>query len=287
MASRSYAQIGCTLPSSKKLRKLQSHKARWAYICAHLSPLGNYTGMFRYPLAVWADDASLSVSELESYIDELETVGLIEFDPDEQVVRIVAWFHKKNCPENASRMISLVGDYYMSDGVNLDMYCRSVSEFVVGSIRRAQGWKQDSPDWPKLRECFQPFLRQIYQDTGNTFMHALASEVLASGKAVRAEICSLFPLFGDELASLESPPCPHPVDTLPPYDTRRDDTYTTQKKDGDEKKTAQFSNSSHRSDEAPSEQPVELHRIGGDGLTRSSMIKRSKLAMESRSAAGG
>ena len=66
MASRTYAQISCTLPASKKMRQLNSHEARWAYICVHLSPLGNYTGLFRYPLSVWAEDAAMTPDDLRA-----------------------------------------------------------------------------------------------------------------------------------------------------------------------------------------------------------------------------
>lgn len=293
MASRSYAQISCTLPASKKLRRLTNHKSRWAYLCAHLSPLGNYTGLFRYPKAVWADDAALSVSELEEAISELVSVGLIEFDDDEQTVRIISWFHKKNCPENASRMISLVSDYFALDDGDAGMYSRSVSEFVVGSVRRAQGWKTDSPDWPKLRECFQQFLRQNHQDYGNTFLEALALEVLAAGKAVRAEICSLFPLCLEAIAQLEAPPCVHPVDTLPPHDTTLDDTKTRRKKDLDLDETAQNSEDLHNDEAGHSLANVEVLRKGEQGPNRSAPItplestKRSRLAMEAKGAANG
>ncbi|MDA8746657.1 hypothetical protein N9M66_00420 [Litoreibacter sp.] len=249
--------------------------------------------MFRYPLSVWADDAALQVSKLEDCISELINVGLIEFDEDEQVVRIVAWFHKKNCPENASRMISLVGDYYASDDSDAGMFCRSVSEFIVGSIRRAQGWKSDSPDWPKLRECFTPFLRQSYQDYGDLFLNSLAAEVLAAGKAVRAEICSLFPLCSDAIALLETPPSGHPVDTLRPHDTTRHDTNTRLTKHLDETNTAQNSGEISKLKVQSQIANVEVLRTGDPqtkGSTQSRPLegtKRSKLAMEAMEARKG
>ncbi|MEP5761155.1 MAG: hypothetical protein ABJ327_17935 [Litoreibacter sp.] len=296
MASRSYAQISCTLPASKKMRQLQNHKSRWTYLCAHLSLLGNYTGMFRYPVAVWADDAALSIGELRDCIDELVGADLIEFDPDEQIVRIVAWFHKKNCPENASRMINLVSDYNASDGEHVGMYSRSVSEFIVGSVRRAQGWKSESSDWPKLRECFQPFLSQTYQDYGEQFLDTFAVEVLAAGKAVRAEICSLFPICGEAIALLEETPCTHPVDTLRPHKTTQHKTYTTQKQDLDLHKTGQVSGEIEQSKVLPQKPVFEVLRKEDGSLSRSARshphesTKRSRLAMEAiekRSATNG
>ena len=272
MSSRNYAQIGCSLLASKKMKRLQSHQSRWAYLCAHLSPLGNYTGMFRYPLTVWADDASLSVVDLKDCIQELTEVGLIEFDEDDSIVRITSWFHKKNCPENGSRMISLIADYYAFEGDNTGMYVRSIAEFVVGSVRRAQSWKKDSPDWSKLRENFRDFLRQTYQDYGDEFLVALTSEVMGGGKAVRAEIGALFPLCEAEIDALEATPSGHPVDTLRPHDTTRHDTNTTLRRDLDEHETANFESASKAVEAIASEDPREVPRKGSTEVKRIAQV---------------
>ena len=50
--AKSFAQIESSLPHSKKLRKL-NHKEKRAYLCAHLTPLSGYIGIYRYPLPVW------------------------------------------------------------------------------------------------------------------------------------------------------------------------------------------------------------------------------------------
>jgi hypothetical protein len=252
--------------------------------------------MFRYPVSVWADDAALSVPELEACIEELVRVGLIEFDTEEQVVRIVAWFHKKNCPENASRMISLVREYQSIENDSPAMLLSSVSEFVVGAVRRAQSWDSTSPDWDKLRASFKEFMRQTYQDYGNDFLEALAAEVLAAGKAVRAEICSLFPLCEETLVAAEGAPCPHPEDTLPPHVhdmdmTRHGDEH--EKKHEEEINTAQFPSEVEQSQTQGEKGNVEVLRKGGDQTGRGSQsrpldgTKLSRLAQEALGARGG
>ena len=191
--SRSYAQINCSLTRSKKLAKLQDHKHRWAYICAHLSDFCNFSGMFRYPQIAWADDADLSVTELRRAIDDMCDVGLIEYDEDEETVRIAGWFHKKNCPENASRMIGMVADY---EGFEIDddgMYLNSVAEFVVGCVTRAKGWKSDSPDRHKMHDALGAFARQIFQEYGDDFLACLWLELRSAGRAVKAETIALCP----------------------------------------------------------------------------------------------
>ncbi len=237
--SRSFAMLSFSLTSSKKIRSLKSDSSRWAYICAHLSELSNYSGMFRYPLSIWASDAGQSLEQIPDCIADLTGAGLVEYDMEEEIIRIISWYHKKNAPENASRVISLIGDYSLRDFEDAGMYCRSVSEFIVGSVRRAQGWKPDSTEWPKLRDAFKPFIAQVYQDEGQPFLCALNTELDNVGKAVQAEIVSLFMPLLELRKSKSTPPCGQGADRVGAHvdETRRDldgDEYEYK----DEEKTA-------------------------------------------------
>ena len=174
-------------------------------------------GLFRYPKAVWADDADLSRSELETAIEKMVESGLIDYSDEDEVVRIGGWFMKKNAPENASRMASLAADYSTlaaPDGLLL----ASSAEFAVGSIKRAQRWKSDSSEWEKLRGVFKPFLGTMRQNFEDDFHAALASQMTGQNRAVKAEICALMPSLQHYLEA----PCPHPADTVGAHDT-----YTT------------------------------------------------------------
>lgn len=224
---KSFAQIESSLPHSKKLRQL-NHKEKWAYLCAHVSPLGGYIGIFRYPLAVWADDADVTRDEIEAVIKRLEEVGLITFDPDTSCVRIHSWFLKKNAPENASRMTSMASDFADLDAP-LEMAVASIAEFAVGSVKRAQKWKPESTEWAKLRSVFKPFLATMLQNFEDDLHEALKEQLEHQNKAVRAELGSLLPALDFYLQT----PCPHPADTVAPHETRRDDTKTTRKEDED------------------------------------------------------
>lgn len=68
MASRKLAQISRTLTSSKKISGHKSDSPRWTYICARLSELGNYSGLFWYPLGIWANDAGKIIDALTACI---------------------------------------------------------------------------------------------------------------------------------------------------------------------------------------------------------------------------
>lgn len=232
--SKTFAQIESSLPHSKKLRQL-NHEERWAYLCAHLTPLGGFIGLFRYPKAIWADDADLPRSKLNSAIEKMTEVGLLTCDADEDFVRITGWFLKKNAPENASRMASIAADFSDLDAPD-DMILGTAAEFTVGSIKRAQRWKSDSIEWVKLRDVFKPFLATMRQNFEDDFHEALAEQLVGQNRAVKAELCGLMPSLQYHLEA----PCPHPAHTVGSHETRRDETDTTRTKDLDENYTGQL-----------------------------------------------
>ena len=217
--TKTYAQIETSLPHSQKLRQL-NHEERWAYLCAHLSPLGGYIGTFRYPIAVWADDADLTRAELLDAVERMQTVGLVNFDASDSFVQILGWFLKKNAPENASRMASLAADFSSLDAPD-EMVMSSAAEFAVGSIKRAQRWKPDSTEWQKLRVVFGPFLTTMRQNYEDDFHQALGELLETQNRAIKAELCSLMPSLQFYLEA----PCPHPDHTVGAHDT-----YTTRRR---------------------------------------------------------
>lgn len=234
--TKTFAQIEATLPHSRKVRQL-NHGQRWAYLCAHLTPLGGFIGTFRYPKSVWADDAGLTRDEVEIAIEELVSVGLIEYDYEDEFVRIIAWFLKKNAPENASRMASFASDFAGLEAPD-DMVIGSAAEFTVGAIKRAQRWKPDSVEWEKLRDVFKPFLATMRQNFQDDFHQALVGQVERQNRAVKAELCAIMPSLefylnptATQRADTVGTPCPHPYDTVGPHETRRDVDETMTRKD--------------------------------------------------------
>ena len=222
MSGRTFAQINCGLLKSQKMRSL-GHAEKWAYICAHLTPFANFSGVFRYPTVMWAHDACLSVEAFEAARARLAEVGLIEFDDAEELVRIVG-FHRQRPPENASRCISLVCDFDAAivdaDG-DRGMVLRCVAEFVVAALQRAQGWKPDSPERGKLREAVGPFLKSTFQDAGDSFLDALADELTGISKAVRAELVALLPVLATHRGDTVSAPSGDRVATRDVDEMRR------------------------------------------------------------------
>ncbi|MEO0569556.1 MAG: hypothetical protein AAF066_17620 [Pseudomonadota bacterium] len=211
MGVRKFAQINASLLRSRKLAKC-NHQERWAYVCAHLTPQGNFLGLFRYPLVLWQIDAGMGADELMAAIAKLESVGLIEFDPDEEIVRIVG-FHTQRPPENASRVLSYASDLMAFEAdteATEKMLLSTSAELCVAAIKRAQEWKPDSKDWPKLRDALGQFARRLHLDHGDALTSLLLQEMADAGEAVRGEITSLLPA----LSLLKQTPCGHPADTV-------------------------------------------------------------------------
>jgi hypothetical protein len=209
MSGRTFAQINCGLLKSQKMRSL-NHAEKWAYLCTHLTTFSSFSGMFHYPEVMWAHDAGITPDELDAVCSRLQAVGLIEYDTAEEVVRIVG-FHRQRPPENASRSISLIGDFQSTiteaaGGSGLMLRC--VSEFVVAAMQRAMAWKPNSPEHEKLRDALSPFLKTTFQDEGDDFLDALTAEMNFSSKAVRKELGSMLPPLMDHRDPTLSAPSP-------------------------------------------------------------------------------
>ena len=222
MAARTFAQINCSLLKSRKMRGL-THAERWAYVCVHLTPLSSFTGVFNYPFVMWRADANLTEDELESAIARLEAAGLIEWDANEELVRIVG-FHRQRPPENASRSMSLAVDFsdmMLCEDSSLGIVLRAAAEFAVAAIERSRNWKPDSGEIPKLRQTIGSFLRAAYQEHDEALLEALAGEVEAASKSARAEVSSLLQPFAMDLSDTVSAPCRDRVGIRDVDDTRR------------------------------------------------------------------
>ena len=164
-------------------------------MCVHLSDYCTYTGLFRYPLPMWAHDAQMDLSALEKAISELTKVGLIDFDPEEHFVRIVGWFHKRSGPDNPNRVDSVIADLYGMDCIDDEMFCRAAAELAVASVKRSLRWKADAPGRAQLYESLRGYMSEVYQDHGDIFLGHLNSELSNTPATVALEIRAIFPVL--------------------------------------------------------------------------------------------
>ena len=175
MANRTFAQINCSILGSRKIDVL-THVEKWAYMCVHLSRFSTYSGVFNYPLVMWQRDANLIADQLSEAIRRLVEVGLIEWEPEEEVVRIVD-FHRQRPPQNASQSTKLVSDFLemlRRQNTSAGIVLRTAVEFVVAAMERSRGWKAGSPEHEKLRDTLRPFLNDMLQEHEETLFTATA-----------------------------------------------------------------------------------------------------------------
>ncbi len=226
MPARTYAQIECSLKGSKKIRGLSSHKVRWVYLCAHLSDFATYTGVFRYPRPMWAYDAQLDPDGLDDAIAELIEAGLIDYDAEDDFIRIVGWFHKRSGPDNPNRVQSVIADLTGLSELPEAMLQKASAELVCASVKRSLRWTEDSGARSKLYKMLSAFLREVHLEIGDALIVALRSEMEASSAAVQSEIGAIFPPLTITGGTGEGNRSGRVTPTLPEHETktRRDET---------------------------------------------------------------
>lgn len=241
MAARTFAQINTGILRSKKLKEC-NHSEKWAYMCAHFTHLGSFHGFFEYPLVLWAQDADMSIDELREAVNRLCDLGLVEYDFEEEYVRIVG-VHRQRPPDNASKVMALTSDYYSlaeESSAQEMMRLRGVAEFSVAAVQRAQQWKPDSPEHEKLRDALKPFLNGQWQEHGGILTELIDTELERAKKTTRDEMEALFPQLHVASMGTVPTPCPHHANTVAAY-TDTDETQTqTNTKTKTQTQTAHF-----------------------------------------------
>lgn len=260
MAGKTYAQIGCGIAHSKKVRALASDTSRWLYICIHTSPMAGWAGMFSYPRAIMAHDIDTDVKTLDGHLEDLRAAGLIEYDNDEEYIRLTGWHRKHNGISNASQCAGRISDFESGQIPDTEMRLQCVAEFCFGALERALKWKDDSADRPRLMEAIRTFLSREYLDQGDDLLAALATESALSSRAAQREMRVIFPALNhsEDTVSASSP---HPVETRD-----GDETDTIRKKDRKRKETeiCDFPRDFDHRELSPASKPEGLRN--GDGV---------------------
>lgn len=195
MAVKYYAQIDFDLFSDPKFRRLSSNDVRFIYLTAHCSKLSNYLGLFRYPVEVWSYDANVKPVEIRAAVIELQSAGLVEYDHDQQTLRLVGWFYSLNGPDNGNQMKGHIKSFLGLSRCAPEIYCRAVAEFTVASFALALHWDNESPEHRKVNDAFRAFLKPMYFKYGEEFCAVLANEINSFEKGAYAPIQAIFHLL--------------------------------------------------------------------------------------------
>lgn len=110
---REYARIRTTIWRSRRFRALSTDDARLFYFYLHTCPHANSLGCFVLPEGYAMADLGWSADRVREAIDSLSEAGLIAFNRDENVVRIVG-FLRQDAPTNEKHVRGILK---MADGV--------------------------------------------------------------------------------------------------------------------------------------------------------------------------
>ena len=204
MARRDFAMISTTLPYSKKYRGLPV-LAKLVYNHLHFSSAMNYVGVCQIQDVVLAHEVGINVDELNAALVQLAENRLIELHQDQEIVRMVGWFHQANGATNASHASKLTTDFFELDFSDSGLFLSAFSEFTVATMKRSLKWKKDAEN---LRRELQPLLLTLLKDHGVAFANPLLAEIKRVGKTLQVEIHSLIPRLAEFEEDTLSTPCP-------------------------------------------------------------------------------
>ncbi|KAB7610138.1 hypothetical protein F9L33_14680 [Amylibacter sp. SFDW26] len=202
MARKDFAMISTSLPYSRKYRA-GSVLAKLVYNHLHISNSMNYLGIFQYQDIVLAHEIDINPDELDAALNELAENGLIEMHKDQEIIRIIGWFHKANGATNASHANKLITDFCELDIPGCEAYFKALAEFAVATLKRSLKWKKDAEN---LRQELKPLLLTLIRDHGEAFAIPMLDEIKQVGETLQYEIHSLIPnLLKFEKDTLSTP----------------------------------------------------------------------------------
>lgn len=248
MARKKFAMLNGSLLHTAPFRNLNSSE-RNVYFTAHLSSQADYSGIFRYPLSLFASEAGIEVIELRGALDRLREAGLMEYEPDGELLRIDGWFRSINCPDNLSRVQSHAQGYLSGELPPTDICRRSIAEFVLGCLSRTQRFKAGSEHGPKIVDELRSFLatagvsfrnlRPFLEEEFRTHGASLAREfedVMLGLVEAEAKMQRAADRVRMQDASRVRPGCDQGASTMPPQEKKIDSKQKKEKKEGCEAK---------------------------------------------------
>ena len=145
MTSRYFSQISFKLMNSPKVRKLSSNDIRYLYISLITNPFTTYIGIYQMRPDILTDFACLKAKQIEPSLIELINAGLIEYDFNSEMVRLIGWFDNVNGPANASVSIRMIKDFLDLEEESHSMLVQGGLEFLTQISKKYERWQ----DWEK------------------------------------------------------------------------------------------------------------------------------------------
>ncbi|WP_376873281.1 hypothetical protein [Albirhodobacter sp. R86504] len=198
MSEMKFAMIEKALHDRVEWRAMSdSLSARYTYLIIRTSTRLNYAGCYRYPLSLLSYETRINEQDLPDIINRLISERLIEYDHASGWVRIENWYYGTYAPENASKVKKWSRFYLEHQFPQSDLATNSVAEFVVGTLRRAGNFHEDSRHAEAVYHVLERFIRNASQ-LFSGLPQALERELYQNGQSTWQHLRGR----GDELLRL-------------------------------------------------------------------------------------
>lgn len=190
MSGRKFSIMSCNTFEDESWDRLSSSDVRMVLMAVFHSRLNNPIGIFYYPEDIWSKQARVSSETLVSAIEELEAVGLIEYDHQRKFVRASGWFLNKppSNPKEASGVISV-----FREQMDLPpMLVQQIAEFCAVLAVKLKRWSEkESKDFQALVIRLKSFMLEIDEDTGYELSICIEEQLIQLPKSYQNAMKSL------------------------------------------------------------------------------------------------
>ncbi|MAU45424.1 MAG: hypothetical protein CMP09_11495 [Yangia sp.] len=163
MAKKEFAMLDTSILHMRAFRDLTNCSDRNLYFTAHLSAQADFCGLFRYPVSLIADETRLQPEDVLKSLDRLSRAGLLEYDPQAEIIRMCGWFRSVNCPKNADHTRQVARHFLSGELPVTDMARRTVAEFVIGCLLQTKRFKRSSSHGERVVEEVRRFLDDAWE----------------------------------------------------------------------------------------------------------------------------
>lgn len=182
MSMMKFTKIDTSIHDNPSWRNLESERdARLAYFGIIAGCRTNYSGFFYCRVGAFACESMFAETEVPNLFEVLQNHGLIEYDRVSSWIRVNGWYYGQYAPQNASEARRRANFYLTENLPAAQITNNSISEFVVGSLRRAASFKPDSKHALDVYTVLSDFIRTAIP-TNQGLLGQLENELQTNGK---------------------------------------------------------------------------------------------------------
>ena len=191
MAGREFSIVHCDIRESVAYRNLSSSNVKEVYWCAHCSRSNTPSGIFRYTISTWAEDAQLPTSIVSEAKKELAQKDFISYEDETERVRLVRWF-RNHAPQNPKHARSLIKEFERESRFG-QLHTKQLAEFTVALAQGITTWNADTADFLTMQKSICRLVRVRDTDTQGALMNAITIELSQAALSARNQVQSLLP----------------------------------------------------------------------------------------------